>query len=308
MNVKERLRAAARFALKHLGVSALIAAICAATRLLRLVSVPLQRTRERPGIVCAGRHRRRRHRTALSFAVFNPSKPRAELWRDLGIIFILQLGALSYGMYSVTQARPVWLAFEGDQFRIVAVPDVDANELSRAPEGFGGYSWTGPKTIRLSAYSRTPIPSMRRASSSRCRAFIRPFARSGGCRTTRSGRWRSRKAKSLSELRRKRPNDAPKIDAAGRRQRPSGERSGISSARKPAPNRLECRRQPERRFAGRVPADRRLGLGARWMSSRRYVRRASVPLSTGVKCRCTSRRTSESPVVSACRACGRSTR
>ena len=30
MNMKERLRAGARFALKHLGVSALIAAICAA--------------------------------------------------------------------------------------------------------------------------------------------------------------------------------------------------------------------------------------------------------------------------------------
>ena len=212
MNVKERLRAAARFALKHLGVSALIAAICAALVFFVWYPYPyseLASGRELFALVVSvdvviG--------PLLSFAVFNPSKPRAELWRDLGIIFILQLGALSYGMYSVTQARPVWLAFEGDQFRIVAIPDVDANELSRAPEGLRTYSWTGPKTIavRLLANTDPEFPKSIQLAMQGVHAAFRP-ERWVPYDTQRTAA--ISKAKSLSELRRKRPNDASKIDA-----------------------------------------------------------------------------------------------
>ena len=148
----------------------------------------------------------------LSFAVFNPSKPRAELWRDLGIIFILQLGALSYGMYSVTQARPVWLAFEGDQFRIVAIPDVDADELARAPDGLRTYSWTGPKlmAVRLLANTDPEFAKSIQLAMQGVHSAFRPerWAPYDTQRTVAIS-----KAKSLSELRRKRPNDASKIDA-----------------------------------------------------------------------------------------------
>jgi hypothetical protein len=211
MNVKERLRAAARFALKHLAVSALIAAICAALVFAVWYPYPyseLASGRELFALVVSvdvvvG--------PLLSFAVFNPSKPRAELWRDLGIIFILQLSALFYGMYSVTQARPVWLAFEGDRFRIVAVPDVDANDISRAPEGLQNYSWIGPKTVGVRLLANTDLEFSKSIQ----------LAMEGVHAAFRPERWvpydsqrelAIKEAKPLSKLRQKFPSEASVID------------------------------------------------------------------------------------------------
>jgi hypothetical protein len=83
----------------------------------------------------------------LTLIVFNPRKPRAALWRDMSIVLILQLAALGYGLFSVLQARPVWLAFEGDRFRVVSVPDVDERRLQEAPESLRHLSLTGPRLL-----------------------------------------------------------------------------------------------------------------------------------------------------------------
>lgn len=83
----------------------------------------------------------------LTTIVFNPSKARKELWRDMGVIVVLQLAALSYGMFSVMQARPVWLAFEGDRFRVVSMPDIEKESLKNAPKELRALSLTGPKML-----------------------------------------------------------------------------------------------------------------------------------------------------------------
>jgi len=69
----------------------------------------------------------------LTFCIFNRRKPRAELIRDLGVVALLQLGALGYGMHTVYQARPVVLALEGSRLKVVRAIDV-ADTVSRAPE------------------------------------------------------------------------------------------------------------------------------------------------------------------------------
>lgn len=66
----------------------------------------------------------------LTLIVFNPRKPRAELRRDLSVVVALQLAALTYGLVNVANARPIWLAFEGDRFRVVSVPDVNRRQLA----------------------------------------------------------------------------------------------------------------------------------------------------------------------------------
>lgn len=68
----------------------------------------------------------------LTFAVFNRSKPRQELWRDLSIIGVLQVLALCYGMWTVFTARPVYLVHEVDRFRVVTAADIDPAELTQA--------------------------------------------------------------------------------------------------------------------------------------------------------------------------------
>jgi hypothetical protein len=80
----------------------------------------------------------------LTFAVFNLAKGWAHLKRDLGVIVILQLGALIYGMHTVYITRPVIVAFETDRFRAVAHADIRQQELEKAPKGLSNLSWNGP--------------------------------------------------------------------------------------------------------------------------------------------------------------------
>lgn len=83
----------------------------------------------------------------LTFVVFNPAKPRAELVRDLGIIVVLQLAALGYGVWTLAQARPTHLVFEVDLFRVITASDIEPSELARAPADLQRLPWTGPLTI-----------------------------------------------------------------------------------------------------------------------------------------------------------------
>lgn len=71
----------------------------------------------------------------LTLILYNPAKPRAELWRDLGLVALIQLAALGYGLYTVWQARPVYLVQEVDRFKVITLPDLDASAVVRlAPE------------------------------------------------------------------------------------------------------------------------------------------------------------------------------
>lgn len=84
---------------------------------------------------------------ALTFVAASPGKPRAELLRDLAVIAVVQLAALGYGLYTVSEARPVLLSFEIDRFRAVAAADIDPATLADAAPEFRSLSWTGPREI-----------------------------------------------------------------------------------------------------------------------------------------------------------------
>jgi len=83
----------------------------------------------------------------LTLVVFDRLKPKSELVRDISIIIVLQLSALVYGIYSVAQARPVFLAYEGNRFRVVSSADVNPADLSKAPLEFRSFSYTGPRLV-----------------------------------------------------------------------------------------------------------------------------------------------------------------
>lgn len=83
----------------------------------------------------------------LTFVVFNPSKTRRHLMMDVGVIAILQLAALAYGLHTVSQARPVVLAAENKMFRVVTANSVMLDELAHATQGFQSLSWTGPRLV-----------------------------------------------------------------------------------------------------------------------------------------------------------------
>ena len=68
-----------------------------------------------------------------TLVVSNPRKARREWRRDVAMIVGLQLMAMAYGVWTVYQARPVYLAFEVDRLRAVHAVDVPAELLDRAP-------------------------------------------------------------------------------------------------------------------------------------------------------------------------------
>lgn len=83
----------------------------------------------------------------ITLVVFDRRKPRSELMRDLAVVAALQVAALAYGLQTVAQARPAVVALEGSRLRVVRAIDLDAGELSRAPEPLRRLSWTGPRFV-----------------------------------------------------------------------------------------------------------------------------------------------------------------
>lgn len=84
----------------------------------------------------------------LTFIVFKSGKKSLKF--DLLCIALLQLLALTYGVYVMFQARPVFTVFNKNQFDISAVVDISAQELAkgRRPE-FRKLSITGPKLVSI---------------------------------------------------------------------------------------------------------------------------------------------------------------
>ena len=85
----------------------------------------------------------------LTFVLFNPKKPRKELWMDLGLVALIQLAALGYGMWTVWQARPLYLVHEVDRYKVISALDVDAEELKALPANLKPQFWAGPQTVDI---------------------------------------------------------------------------------------------------------------------------------------------------------------
>lgn len=171
-----RLRQASVASLKHLTASVLVASLCALLVFFLWYPSPygeLVGGRElfllvvSVDVVCG---------PLLTLIVFDRRKPRAELWRDIGIVVLIQAAALSYGLWSVLHARPVFLAFEGNRFRVVSVPDIDMSEISKAPERLRALSWRGPTLIaaRLAKDSDPDFPRSVQLSMSGLHPAFRP--------------------------------------------------------------------------------------------------------------------------------------
>lgn len=85
----------------------------------------------------------------LTFAVFDVAKPRKVLRLDLCVIGVLQLVALTYGIWTVAAARPVHLVFEIDRFRVVHAIEIEPERLSLAPVGLRQLPLTGPTLLSV---------------------------------------------------------------------------------------------------------------------------------------------------------------
>lgn len=85
----------------------------------------------------------------LTFVLFNPIKPLRELWLDLGLVVLIQLAALGYGLGTVWQARPLFLVHEVDRYRVISGPDVEAGAIKALPANLRPQFWAGPQVVGL---------------------------------------------------------------------------------------------------------------------------------------------------------------
>lgn len=79
----------------------------------------------------------------LTLLIFDRRKRRAELKRDVVVVICLQVAALGYGLYVAFQARPLYIVFEYDQFRIIHARDLNSSSQLE------GLPWQGPKLLAL---------------------------------------------------------------------------------------------------------------------------------------------------------------
>lgn len=154
MNSINRFKSASHAALWHLLGSMLIAAVAASLVFYLWYPYPY---RELSGgeelfllvvgvdVVCG---------PLLTLVLFNPRKPPLELFRDLTLVGLIQLTALAYGLWTVAIARPAFLVFEFDRFRVVSVAEIEPADLPAAMPDFRHLGYSGPQIIA----ARVPRP------------------------------------------------------------------------------------------------------------------------------------------------------
>lgn len=64
---------------------------------------------------------------------------------DLSIIIAIQISALCYGIYSLEQGRPAWLAYNVDRFELVRKNEIIEEHISQALPQFQHVSWLKPQ-------------------------------------------------------------------------------------------------------------------------------------------------------------------
>lgn len=85
----------------------------------------------------------------LTLVMFNPAKPRRELWTDLSLVVAVQVMALGYGVWTTWQARPLYLALEVDRFKVVMSADIDHEALKPLPPDLRPLVPGGVRTVAV---------------------------------------------------------------------------------------------------------------------------------------------------------------
>jgi hypothetical protein len=83
-----------------------------------------------------------------SLVVYDSRKSRRALIFDYTVIAILQVSALVYGIYSVAQNRPVYVAFVKDRLEVIAAGEIDEQDWQQAASPkYASPPWSGPELI-----------------------------------------------------------------------------------------------------------------------------------------------------------------
>lgn len=68
---------------------------------------------------------------------------------DLPVIILIQISALLYGIYSIEQGRPAWLAYNVDRFELVRKNEIIDQNIKQAKPQFQQVSWFKPQYVAV---------------------------------------------------------------------------------------------------------------------------------------------------------------
>jgi hypothetical protein len=68
----------------------------------------------------------------ISLVIFDRAKSRRELVTDYTVVAVLQLAALSYGVWVMAASRPVYVAFSKDRYEVVMAQSISDADLAEA--------------------------------------------------------------------------------------------------------------------------------------------------------------------------------
>lgn len=83
----------------------------------------------------------------LGFIVYKEGKKTLKM--DLTIIIVLQLTALGFGIYSIAEGRPVWLAYNVDRFELVRQNELVNEKIVQALPEYQHPSWGKPQYVAV---------------------------------------------------------------------------------------------------------------------------------------------------------------
>ncbi|WHR56682.1 TfpX/TfpZ family type IV pilin accessory protein [Acinetobacter haemolyticus] len=81
----------------------------------------------------------------LGWVVYKEGKKTLKM--DLSIIILLQLAALLYGIYSIGQGRPAWLAYNVDRFEAIRNNEIIEDHIAQALPQYQQPSWWKPQFV-----------------------------------------------------------------------------------------------------------------------------------------------------------------
>jgi hypothetical protein len=85
----------------------------------------------------------------LTLVLFNPLKSKQELLVDLGLVALVQIAALVYGLWTLWDVRPLYLPHEYDRFKVVSLNDLRGADTGVLPESLRPGFFKGPLQVSL---------------------------------------------------------------------------------------------------------------------------------------------------------------
>lgn len=82
-------------------------------------------------------------------------KDKRSLKFDLGIIIVLQLAALIYGISNIAISRPVYIAFDTSRFEVVQANNIPEVSLKEAKSPYNILGWGRPKFVAVTPVMTT---------------------------------------------------------------------------------------------------------------------------------------------------------